>query len=263
MILLRRLKLSLVGCPVLRGTVLCRGHLLHWRWIDDGHRHGAVVCKAAPPFAVLLAVCAPVQAAMDHARVAWGILEMISLLEFLTENASICTTQPPGKHQTFSNKKRRSWINTVKYCCENCKRNPSFHKDSMANTRCRPRDILSKGFNIAPKQHARTEQSSATGLWVVGASEDPGGPGLVGGRLVALREDLAALVAPPALELWDVDGLVELAGADVLGGGVLVLGELDVARRVALLRHCELPAATTTDSKTGTARSEQIGRAHV
>ena len=43
---------------------------------------------------------------------------------------------------------------------------------------------------------------------------------------------------------WDVDGLVELAGADVLAGGVLVLGELDVAGRVALLRHC-LPAAAT------------------
>lgn len=38
-----------------------------------------------------------------------------------------------------------------------------------------------------------------------------------------------------------MDGLVELSGADVLGGGVLVPGELDVARRVAearLLRHC-------------------------
>jgi hypothetical protein len=30
-------------------------------------------------------------------------------------------------------------------------------------------------------------------------------------------------------DLRDVDWLVELAGADVLGGGVLVLGELDVA----------------------------------
>jgi hypothetical protein len=34
-----------------------------------------------------------------------------------------------------------------------------------------------------------------------------------------------------------VDGLVELAGADVLGGGVLVPGELDVAGRMAVLRH--------------------------
>jgi hypothetical protein len=39
-----------------------------------------------------------------------------------------------------------------------------------------------------------------------------------------------------------VDGLVELAGTDVLGGGVLVPGELDVAGRVAVLRH-GLPAA--------------------
>ena len=130
----------------------------------------------------------------------------------------------------------------MKYCCQDCKCNPSFHKDSMANTRRCPRDILSEGLNVAPKQHARTEQSSATALGVVGAPEDPGGPRLVGGRLVALREDLAALAAPPALELGDVDGLVELAGADVLAGGVLVLGELDVAGRVALLRHC-LPAA--------------------
>lgn len=114
-----------------------------------------------------------------------------------------------------------------------------------------------------------------TALGVVGASEDAGGPRLVGGRLVALRQHLPALAAPPPLQLqaytrahsksdqenptqkqqretksrdsrksWrrdlrDGDGLVELAGADVLGGGgVLVPGQLHVARRVArLLRH--------------------------
>ena len=125
-----------------------------------------------------------------------------------------------------------------------------------------------------------------TALGVVGASEDPGGPGLVGGRLVALREELAALSALPALELqtrsgngmmrgaresrsrrrrnlgeWylrDVDGLVELAGADVLGRGVLVPGELDVAGRVALLRHSVLTAAAarTTTQRTATRAAE-------
>jgi hypothetical protein len=38
-------------------------------------------------------------------------------------------------------------------------------------------------------------------LGFVVASEDPCGPGLVGGRLVALREDLGDLRAPPTLEL--------------------------------------------------------------
>lgn len=105
-----------------------------------------------------------------------------------------------------------------------------------------------------------------TGLWIVGAGEDPGGPGLVGGGLVGFRQDLAALAAPPALELIersrsdemmtskigekrmdgeclrDVDWLVELAGADVLGGGggVVLPAQLHVPRRVAqggLLRH--------------------------
>jgi hypothetical protein len=45
-------------------------------------------------------------------------------------------------------------------------------------------------------------------------------------------------------DLRDVDWLVELAGEDVLCGGVLVLGELDVARRVAaggVLRHGHRP----------------------
>jgi hypothetical protein len=40
-----------------------------------------------------------------------------------------------------------------------------------------------------------------TALGVVGASADSGGPGLVGRRLVALRQNLAALGAPPAFEL--------------------------------------------------------------
>lgn len=40
-----------------------------------------------------------------------------------------------------------------------------------------------------------------TAFRIVGASEDPGGPRLVGRRLVALRQDLAALAAPPALDL--------------------------------------------------------------
>jgi len=46
-----------------------------------------------------------------------------------------------------------------------------------------------------------------TGLGVIGASEDPGGPGLVGGRLVALGQDLAALAAPPAFELVSGKGV--------------------------------------------------------
>jgi hypothetical protein len=44
-------------------------------------------------------------------------------------------------------------------------------------------------------------QMIRTALRVIGASEDPGGPGLVGGRLVGLREDLSALAALPAFEL--------------------------------------------------------------
>ena len=47
-------------------------------------------------------------------------------------------------------------------------------------------------------------------------------------------------IANGRTDLRDVDWLVELAGEDVLGGGVLVLGELDVARGVAaggVLRH--------------------------
>jgi hypothetical protein len=87
---------------------------------------------------------------------------MISLLELLTENASVGTTQPPAKHQSFPNKKRCSWINTMENCCEDRKRNPSFHEDGMADTRRCPRDVFSEGLNVAPKQHARTEQPSAT-----------------------------------------------------------------------------------------------------
>jgi hypothetical protein len=191
---------------------------------------------------------------------------MVFPLKFLAKDARISTTQPPAEHQTFSNQERRSGINTMKYCGENCKRNPSFNKDSMANTRRCPRDILSEGLNIASKKNTRTEQPSSAGLWIVGAGEDPGGPGLVGGGLVGFRQDLAALAAPPALELIersrsdemmtskigekrmdgeclrDVDWLVELAGADVLGGGggVVLPAQLHVPRRVAqggLLRH--------------------------
>lgn len=117
----------------------------------------------------------------------------------------------------------------MKYRRQNRQRDPSFNEYSMAHARSCPRDVLPNSLNVAPKQHAGAKQSSSAGLWVIGASEDPGGPGLVGGRLVALGQDLTALATPPAFELRDVNWLVELAGADVLGGGVLVLGELDVA----------------------------------
>ena len=51
-------------------------------------------------------------------------------------------------------------------------------------------------------------------------------------------------IANGRTDLRDVDWLVELAGEDVLGGGVLVLGELDVAGGVAaggVLRHGHRP----------------------
>jgi hypothetical protein len=49
--------------------------------------------------------------------------------------------------------------------------------------------------------------------------------------------------------LGDVDWLVELAGADVLGGGVLVLVQLHVAGRVVLLRHSISPAGNGVSSQ--------------
>lgn len=55
--------------------------------------------------------------------------------------------------------------------------------------------IILEYINIINKLH--------TGLGIVGASEDSGGPRLVGGRLVALGQDLAALAAPPTFELLE------------------------------------------------------------
>jgi hypothetical protein len=74
----RHFEHGLVRRPVLlsgSGMVLWHAHFLHWRWVHDGHRHGTVVRRQpAPPLAVLLAVGAPVQAAVGHARVAGGVL---------------------------------------------------------------------------------------------------------------------------------------------------------------------------------------------
>jgi hypothetical protein len=58
-----------------------------------------------------------------------------------------------------------------------------------------------------PKFQSKRETRLHTGLWVIGASEDPGGPGLVGGRLVALGQDLTALATPPAFELLSGRGV--------------------------------------------------------
>jgi hypothetical protein len=54
--------------------VLDRAHLLHRRWVDNGHWNGIVVCEATFPFPMLLTVCAPVKAAVDQTRIAWSIL---------------------------------------------------------------------------------------------------------------------------------------------------------------------------------------------
>lgn len=53
-----------------------------------------------------------------------------------------------------------------------------------------------------------------------------------GGDQISFRSE-GGEIDGEGTDLRDVDRLVELAGADVLGGGVLILGELDVARRVA------------------------------
>jgi hypothetical protein len=55
-------------------TVLSRAHLLHRRWIDNGHWNGTAVCKATFPFTMLLTVRAPVKATVDQARIAWRVL---------------------------------------------------------------------------------------------------------------------------------------------------------------------------------------------
>jgi hypothetical protein len=88
-------------------------------------------------------------------------LEMILPLELLTKDASIGSAQPPTEDQTFSDQKRRPWIDPMEYSSENCERDPSFNKHGMANTRCGPRHILSEGLNVAPKEHAGAKQSSS------------------------------------------------------------------------------------------------------
>jgi len=88
-IIMLRLWRFILGCGSL---VLGRAHLLHGRWVDDGHLNSSVVCEATFPFTMLLTVCAPVQAAVDHARIAWRVHEMILFLKLLTKNTSICRT---------------------------------------------------------------------------------------------------------------------------------------------------------------------------
>ena len=75
-ITLGRFNLSPAGRSVLGsgGAVLSHAHLLHRRRVHDRHLHGAVVRQTAHPLPVLLAVGAPVQAAMGHARVARRVL---------------------------------------------------------------------------------------------------------------------------------------------------------------------------------------------
>lgn len=60
-----------LGCG---GVILDHAHFLHRWWVDDGHWNSTVVCEATFPFTMLLTISAPVQAAMDQARIAWRVL---------------------------------------------------------------------------------------------------------------------------------------------------------------------------------------------
>lgn len=77
---LQRLNLDfsvLVVDAVLRSrwlAILVRVHFLHRRWVDDGHRHGDIIGEVSLHFAVLLADCTPMHAAVDRARIARRVL---------------------------------------------------------------------------------------------------------------------------------------------------------------------------------------------
>lgn len=90
-----------IGCSILRGhntTVLWHAHLLHRRWVHNRHGHSTALCEPTPPLAMLLAVCAPVQAAVDHARVERRVLEQTQ------------GQMSTNKTAAFNSKSSRDWV---------------------------------------------------------------------------------------------------------------------------------------------------------